>query len=366
MLLLCANPKAQYESHRDEIDAAIRRVLESGIFMSGGETAALEREFASYTGTSEAVAVSNGTDALELALAACSIGANDEVITVSHTAVATVAAVEHVGATAVLVDIDPDTYTIDPGVVAAAITPRTKAIVPVHLYGHPADMDALVSLAREHELRIIEDCAQAHGATWRGRRVGSMGDAACFSFYPTKNLGALGNGGMVVTHDADLAGQVRRVREYGWNERRESEQPGWNCRIDEIQAAILRTKLPHLDADNQKRSEIALTYDKTLAGTGLVLPRIREGATHVYHLYVVQASRRDELQAFLRQREIQTGIHYATPVHLHPAYRGRLAGGDNLPVTEHVASRVLSLPMYPELSSEQIIHVVDSIRELPM
>jgi len=361
-MIIGANPKSQYLAHKAEIDEAVSRVLDSGWYILGEEVHAFEAEFASYIGISHAVGVGSGTEALHLALAACGIGEGDEVITVSHTAVATVAAIELTGATPVLVDIEPDFFTVDTNKLESAITPLTKAIIPVHLYGQPVDLDAILMIARKQGLRVIEDCAQAHGATHKGRRVGSYGDLACFSFYPTKNLGALGDGGMVVTGDSELAEQVNLLREYGWAERFVSHFVGWNSRLDELQAAVLRVRLRYLDEDNASRMRIAATYKDRLSGCDVVLPAQREDVTHVFHLYVMRSSRRDELLSFLRDRGVGAGIHYPVPVHLQPAYQGRLPGSDALPETERAATEILSLPIYPELSDEDVLAVVEAIR----
>ncbi|MCS6802825.1 MAG: DegT/DnrJ/EryC1/StrS family aminotransferase [Chloroflexota bacterium] len=361
-MILCANPKAQYLAHRDEIDTAIRLALESGRYILGEQVAAFEAEFAAYLGAAYAVGCGSGTEALRLALGALGIGPGDEVITVSHTAVATVAAIELAGATPVLVDIDPQFYTLDPARLEAAITPRTKAIMPVHLYGQPADMTAIAAVARRYGLRVIEDCAQAHGACWGGRRVGGLGDAACFSFYPTKNLGALGDGGMLVTNDEEIAKEARLLREYGWADRYVSHRAGWNSRLDELQAAILRVKLRYLDADNLRRRAIADRYDRELADLGVALPARRPGAAHVFHLYVIRHPERDRLLEFCRRHGIAPGVHYPVPVHLQPAYRGRLPGADQLPETERAAREVLSLPMYPELTEDEVASVIATVR----
>jgi len=361
-MILCANPGAQYQAHKHEIDAAVARVLAKGWYILGEETRAFEAEFAAYIGVRHAVGVGSGTDAVQLALAACEIGAGDEVITVSHTAVATVAAIEMAGATPVLVDIEPDFFTIDPAKIEAAITPHTRAIIPVHIYGQPVNLDAILDLASRHKLRVIEDCAQAHGAAYRGTRVGAHGDIACFSFYPTKNLGAIGDGGMVVTDDASLAERVRLLREYGWAERYVSHISGRNSRLDELQAAILRVKLPRLDEDNHKRARIAQKYSEGLSDCGLALPTVREHATHVFHLYVVRAPERHELQAFLNSQGVNTLIHYPVPVHLQPAYVNVARGADGLSKTEAAAREILSLPMYPELADQDVEQVIDSIR----
>ncbi len=360
-MILCGNPQAQYLTHQTEIDAAIRRVLDKGWYILGAEVAAFEAEFAAYIGAAQAIGVGSGTEALHLALRACGIGSGDEVITVAHTAVATVAAIELAGATPVLVDIEPDFFTLSPQRLEAAITPRTKAIIPVHLYGQPADMDSILEIAGRRNLRVIEDCAQAHGAIYKGRRVGSMGHLACFSFYPTKNLGALGDGGMVVTSQPDLARQVRLLREYGWAERYISHTVGLNSRLDELQAAVLRVKLRHLDADNAARARLAAIYTQNLPGHSLILPPTRPDVTHVYHLYVVRSARRDELQQYLRANGIAALVHYPKPVHLQPAYHGRLPGCDHLPETERAAHEILSLPIYPELSEPEVLTVIETI-----
>jgi dTDP-4-amino-4,6-dideoxygalactose transaminase len=349
-------------AHRAEIDAAILSVLDKGRYIRGDEVAAFEREFAAYHGGAHAIGVASGTDALRVALAACGVGAGDEVITVSHTAVATVAAIELAGATPVLVDVEPDFHALAPSALEAAIGPRTRAVVPVHLYGQPADMAPILRIARARGLRVIEDCAQAHGASYGGRRVGTWGDAACFSFYPTKNLGALGDGGLVMTSDAALADRARLLSEYGWTERYVSEVPGWNSRLDEVQAAVLRVKLRHLDADNAARRHIASLYDAGLPADRLTLPKRRENATPVHHLYVVRAPARDDLQAFLKTRGVGTLVHYPVPVHLQPAYRDRLRGADRLPESERAAREVLSLPMYPELTRVEVDAVVAAVR----
>lgn len=362
-MILCGNPRAQYLAHKAEIDAAVLGVMEKGWFVLGDEVRAFESELAAYLGVAHGVGVGSGTEALHLALAACGVGEGDEVITVAHTAVATIAAIELSGATPVLVDIEPDYYTLDPSKLEAVISPRTKAVVPVHLYGQAADLSPVMEIARRRGLRVIEDCAQAHGALYQGRRVGAWGDMACFSFYPTKNLGALGDGGMVVTDHPELAERARLLREYGWAERNISTVVGWNSRLDELQAAVLRVKLRHLDRDNGNRQELALFYDHELSEFQLIQPKVRPEATHVYHLYVVRTSERDHLQAFLRAREIGALIHYPVPVHRQPAYCQRLRGADSLPETERVAREVLSLPIYPELNPDQADQVVTTIRE---
>lgn len=356
-----ADPRAQYYSHKAEIDQAVANVLVGGRYILGEQTRAFEAELAAYVGVAHAVGVGSGTEALHLALRACDVGPGDEVITVAHTAVATVAAVELCGATPVLVDIETDTLTLDPARLEQAITPRTRAVIPVHLYGHPVDMDPVLAVARPRGLRVIEDAAQAHGATYHGRRVGALGDAACFSFYPTKNLGAFGDGGAVVTNDAKLAERVRLLREYGWAERYVSHLPGQNSRLDEVQAAVLRVKLRCLDDDNAARARLAAFYGEGLADSGLVLPTRRADVGHVYHLYVVRSERRDALRTYLERHDIGSLIHYPVPVHLQPAYRGRLPGRDTVGVTERAAREVLSLPMFPELTLSDAGLVVETI-----
>jgi dTDP-4-amino-4,6-dideoxygalactose transaminase len=361
------NPKANYLAHKEAIDGAISRVLESGWYILGKEVEVFEREFAGFLGAKHAAAVASGTDALHLALRACGVGPGDFVLTVSHTAVATAAAIGLCGAAPVFVDIAPDTYTMDPDCLEEAIQRfsegRPKAVVPVHLYGHPADMGAIMEVAERHGLKVVEDCAQSHGAQYRQKRTGTLGHIAAFSFYPTKNLGALGDGGMVVTDDPELAGNVRLLREYGWKERYISAVEGWNSRLDELQAAVLRAKLPHLDAENESRGRLASIYHSLLADTGLVLPWTNPDVTHVYHQYVIRTSRRDALRTHLKGKGIGTLIHYPVPVHRQPAYSGFRPGGNSLLKTEEIVGEILSLPMFPELREEQARVVAREIRE---
>jgi dTDP-4-amino-4,6-dideoxygalactose transaminase len=353
---------AQYRELKPEIDAAIARVLESGQYVGGQEITAFEEEFAGYCGAHHGVAVNSGTSALHLALLAAGIQPGDEVITVPFTFYATVAAIGYVGATPVYVDIDPATFNMDPARIEAAITSRTRAILLVHLYGQCADMEPILDIARRHKLIVIEDAAQAHGAEYRGRRAGSIGDIACFSFYPTKNLGAIGDGGMVVTSDDALADRLRALRQCGWRSRYVSDIAGVNSRLDEIQAAVLRVRLTMLEAENQRRREIATAYDGGLAGLPLALPGRRSDATHVFHQYVIRTPHRDALQCALRERGIATNIHYPVPVHLQPAYRGRVAlGPSGLAETERAAREVLSLPMFPQLTEEQVGRVISAV-----
>ena len=315
------DPKANYLAHKDEIDAAIARVLTSGRYILGQEVATFEQEFADYIGVKFGIGVGSGTDALHLALRACGVGAGDEVITVSHTAVATAAAIELSGAKPVFVDIESDTFLMDPNGIEKAITSRTKAILPVHLYGNVAEMERVLSIADRHGLHVIEDCAQSHGAKYKGRRSGAWGIVAAFSFYPTKNLGALGDGGMVVTNDPEIAARVRSLREYGWHERYVSETAGLNSRLDELQAAVLRVKLKYLDGSNEERRRKALLYTQKLQGADIRCPAVRKHVDSVYHLYVIRTGQRDSLRTFLRDRGIQTLIHYPVPIHLQNAYK---------------------------------------------
>ncbi len=354
-----ANPKAQYLRYKSEIDIVIRTVLERGRYVLGEEVEAFEEEFANYVGCKSGVGVASGTDAIQLALQACGVGPGDEVITVPHTAVATVAAIELCGAKAVLVDVDPDFLTLDVRRLENAVTSRTKAIVPVHIYGQPAALGLICSTARDAGLFVVEDCAQAHGARLNGQRVGSFGNVSCFSFYPTRNLGAIGDGGMVITNDEELGKRVRLLREYGWKQRYVSAVPGSNSRLDELQAAILRVKLRYLDADNERRRRLAAIYVEKLGGARVTLPKLRPGAEHVYHQFVIRTSHRDKLQAYLEERSIGTSIHYPTPIHLQPAYIERLGGEGAFPVAERAAREVLSLPMYPELSEQQVGEVCE-------
>jgi dTDP-4-amino-4,6-dideoxygalactose transaminase len=370
-LIRQTDPKASYLAHKAEIDGAIQRVLDSGWYILGGEVAAFEEEFARYLGSTNVVAVGSGTEALHIALRACAIGPGDVVLTVSHTAVATVAAIELAGATPLLVDIDPVTYTLSPNALedtllrmrSTAGADRIKAVIPVHLYGHPADMPVITDIAARYHLRVIEDCAQSHGATIDGRHTGTWGDMAAFSFYPTKNLGALGDGGAVATNDAQLAERVRLLREYGWRERYVSQVPGLNSRLDPIQAAVLRVKLQYLEQENERRRQVARMYDSALGDLPLVPPQSRGHVRHVYHQYVIRSARRDALRADLKARSVETLIHYPVPVHLQPAYQNRVAADATaLARTEEACTEILSLPMHPHLTNEEVQCVVDNVR----
>jgi dTDP-4-amino-4,6-dideoxygalactose transaminase len=360
-LVPVANPRAQYKRFEREIRAAVENVLEGGMYILGNEVTAFEKEFAAYLGVDFCVGAGNGTDALRLALLSCGIGSGDEVITVSHTAVATVSAIEQCGAHPVFADIDPVTRCLNPDNIPALLSQRTRAVIPVHLYGHPAPMGEILEIARKFGLKVIEDCAQAHGADINGKKVGAFGDIAAFSFYPTKNLGALGDGGAVVTNSPGLAERVRALREYGWTERYISAFPGVNSRLDEIQAAVLRIKLPHLDHDNARRRAIAERYCSATNESMMIPPAIVSGATHAMHLFVLECEERDSLREFLRLKGVGTAVHYPLPVHLQDAYRGRIRGGDSLSVSEEICGRILSLPMYPELSDGDVDRICGAL-----
>ena len=353
--------RSQYRAIKPEIDAAVLRVLDSTQFILGEEVAAFEREFAAYCGTTDAVGVNSGTSALHLALLAAGIGPGDEVITVPFTFVATVAAIDYAGAKPVFVDIDPETYTMAPAAIDRAITPRTKAIMPVHLYGHAADMDPILDIATRHGLTVIEDAAQAHGAEYRGRRCGSMGAMAAFSFYPGKNLGAYGEGGAVVTSDPALARKIRLMRSWGEERRYEHTVKGFNYRMDGIQGAILRVKLRHLERWTEARRARAADYGRAFAETGIVTPVERTGCRHVYHVYAVRLARREATRAALQAAQIQTGVHYPIPVHLQPAHAELGYAVGAFPVSEGLAAQVLSLPMFPEMTTEQVQTVAATV-----
>jgi dTDP-4-amino-4,6-dideoxygalactose transaminase len=361
------DPKAGYLAAKTDIDAAVARVLESGWYILGKEVAAFEAEFAAFVGPGQhGIGVANGTDALVLALRALGVGPGDGVVTVAHTAVATVAAVELVGATAILADIDRG-HTLDPASFAAALERPpvpVKAVIPVHLYGQPADLGPILDLARARGVAVIEDCSQAHGAVWNDKPVGNWGDIAAYSLYPTKNLGALGDGGIVTTPDAALAERLRMLREYGWKSRYVSDITGQNTRLDELQAAILRVKLARLDAENARRRDIASAYDAGLVDADVTRPWRRPATTHVFHQYVLRHPNREALKSALRERGVTTNVHYPMPVHLQPAYAGRVAtapGG--LPNTEAAARTVLSLPMFAQLSDADVARVVAAVRD---
>ena len=353
--------KAQYQSIKSELDAAVIHVLENAQFILGPEVAAFEKEFAPYSGASEAVGVNSGTSALHLALLAAGIGPGDEVITVPFTFVATAAAIVYTGATPVFVDIDPVTFNMDVTRIEAAITPRTKAILPVHLFGQPADMDPIMEIARRHNLVVIEDAAQSHGAEYKGRRVGAIGDMGCFSFYPAKNLGACGEGGAVTTNNADYAHKLRVLRDWGSEKKYVHEVKGYNYRLEGIQGAILRVKLRHLEDWTEARRAHALRYAYLLKGSGIQLPQAMPYVRHVFHVYTIRTQDRDRLKDELQKREIQTGIHYPIPIHLQPAYADLNYKRGDLPVAEKACGEVLALPIYPEMTESQLQEVAGAL-----
>jgi dTDP-4-amino-4,6-dideoxygalactose transaminase len=345
---------AQYRSIKRELDEAVIRVLGSAHYILGPEVEQFERAFAEYCHVKEAVGVNSGTSALHLSLLACGVGTDDEVITVPFTFVATVSAILYAGAHPVFVDVEPRTLTMDPEQVERAITPRTKAIIPVHLYGQPADMDPILELARSRGLRVIEDAAQAHGAEYKGRRCGSLGDMAAFSFYPAKNLGACGEGGAVVTNDAALAQKVRLLRSWGEQRRYEHLLKAYNYRMDGIQGAILAVKLRHLERWTEARRTRAALYDRLLHDAPLRTPVVRSDSRHVYHCYVVRTENRDQCRQMLSEQQIQTGVHYPIPIHLQPGYSDLGYSAGDFPVAEAAASEVLSLPIFPEMTEGQV------------
>lgn len=354
--------RKQYAPFKDEILSGIEKVLDGMQLFLGENVQQLEKEFAQFCGAAHGIGVSDGTVALQIILRAMDIGPGDEVITVSHTFIATAEAIILTGAKPVFVDVDPDTYLMDISQVEAKITPHTKAILPVHLYGQTVDMDPLLEIASRHGLRVVEDACQAHGADYKGRKAGTLGDAAGFSFYYSKNLGAYGEGGFISTNDSELADKIRKIRDHGSGVRYHHDLIGVNGRLDEIQAVVLRAKLPHLAAWNEKRREHVCIYNEMLKGTSAVVPTEQSGNTPVYHLYVIRTPKRDELQAFLKNCGIFTGIHYPIPVHLQKAteFLGYKQG--DLPVTEQLVTQILSLPMYAELNADEIKYVVDSIK----
>jgi len=355
-----ANPRAEYLQLKSEIDAAVLGVLNGGHYILGPEVNAFEKEFAAAMGAQYALGVASGTDAVYLALRCAGVDEHCEVITVSHTAVATVAAIDQCGATPVLVDIDSDTYTLDPAKLEEAITPKTRAVIAVHLYGCPANLEPILEICERHGILLVEDCAQAHGAEYHGRVVSAWGHIAAFSFYPTKNLGAIGDGGMIVTNRADLYERAVLLRQYGWRKRYISEISGINSRLDEIQAAILRVKLTHLGEFNLQRKARAAKYTALLKDV-VVTPIEPKDVNHVFHLYVIRHPRRDALKAFLQDLGIGTAIHYPLPVHLQPAYLDRLGLHGKLPVTEIITGEILSLPLYPQLQMSQVEEVAEAI-----
>jgi dTDP-4-amino-4,6-dideoxygalactose transaminase len=353
--------KTQYAEIHDQIQAAINAVLNGGWFILGRHVESFERAFAEYCGGGQAIGTGSGTDALHLALRACGLGRGDEIITVSNTFIATALAIDYAGAKPVFVDIDPSTYNMDVAQIEVSITTRTKAILPVHLFGQPADMDPILDIAKAHHLYVIEDACQAHGAEYKGKRAGTLGDVGCFSFYPAKNLGAYGDGGLVLTRNQQLADRVRLLHNYGQTRKYMHQIRGFNSRLDELQAAVLEAKLPYLDKWNDARRSIAARYDAGIIAPHVVLPRVHKNVCHVYHLYVVRTPYRDALHGWLAERGIGTQIHYPVPIHQQEAYQDMRLSVGTLPVTEQVSKEILSLPMYPELTDVQIDWVIESI-----
>lgn len=354
----------QYASFREEIDAAVSRVIESGRFILGEEVEALEEEIAAFCGAERAVAVASGTDALHLALRAVGVGPGDEVLVPAFTFVATAEVVAYCGAAPVFVDIDPETFSIDPDAASAAVTSRTKAVIPVHMFGHPAEMEELTALSKHHGLALVEDAAQAFGARYGGKVVGSFSDAGCFSFFPTKNLGAFGDGGMVVTDDGDLAERVRQLRVHGASKRYHHQMVGYNSRLDALQAAILRAKLPHLEAWNAARRAHAATYTAGLEKLpALVCPRELEGSQHVYHQYTIRTEGRDGLRDSLAEAGIGSAVYYPIPLPAQEAFGGEDYRIGGFPESERACQEVLSLPMFPELKEDEVAQVIEKIKE---
>lgn len=351
--------KREYLEIKGEINEAIQRVIEKGTFILGEEVEKFEEEFSSYIGVKYGVSVNSGSDALFLTLKALGINKGDEVITVSHTFIATVDAITRNEAIPVFVDINPETYCIDAEKIEEKITKNTKAILPVHIYGHPADMDPILEVAQAHDLYVIEDACQAHGAEYKGRKAGSIGDAGCFSFYPIKNLGAYGDGGIIVTNNEELATKLRVLRNHGQQQKYHHNLVGVNSRLDEIQAAILRVKLKHLDEWNSRRRENAKLYNELLVDTEITTPA-EKNAKHAYHLYVIRCKERDKLQQHLLKNEVQTLMHYPIPVHKQRAY-SNFSLSYNLPVTEKICKEILSLPMFPQLTKREVEHVATAI-----
>ena len=365
-MILCSNPSEQFKSYQSEIENAVISVMRGNSYILGEQVKILEREFAEYIGVSSVIGVASGTDAIEIALRALNIGFGDEVITVSHTAVATVAAIEATGASAVLVDVDPKFYTLNPNQLQESLTNKTKAIIAVHLYGQAADLDTIKTFCNLNKIYLIEDASQAHGAKYNNKRLGSIGDIGCFSCYPTKNLGAIGDAGLVTTNNEELASRIRRIREYGW-ENRVSMQPGRNSRLDELQAAILLIKLKYLDEDNQKRRDLAEFYINKLSLLPISLPSIRSNGESVFHLFVIQVDDRNSLLSYLKEGGIIAGVHYSLPVHMHPAYKDRVIKSKDMEVTEDIVNKIISLPIYPELSmsdAKKIVNIIDQFYNL--
>jgi dTDP-4-amino-4,6-dideoxygalactose transaminase len=358
-----SDPSASYQVHKKEIDKAIQRVLDSGWFVLGKEVENFEKEFALFHGKDfYAVGLANGTDAIALCLRSLGLGSGDEVITPSHTAVATIAGIEQAGCTPVFADIDPNTRCIDHKSIEERVSTNTRAVMPVHIYGQPAGMHRILEIAKAFNLAVVEDCSQAHGAEINGQKVGTFADISAYSCYPTKNLGGTGDGGVILCRSEEFAEKIKSLRQYGWNEARESISPGFNSRLDELQAAILRVKLQHLADDNAKRRSIALRYNAAFKDLPLTLPTLSETQLHAMHLYVIECDRRNELMEYLQSHQIGASLHYPLAVHQHAAYANRIRGGDNLPVTDQFYQRNLTLPMYPELSNDAVEHIISTVQ----
>ena len=356
------DPFASYQAHKQEVDGAIQRVLDSGWYVLGKEVNAFEDEFASFHGENlYAVGVANGTDAIALCLRSLGLGLGDEVITPSHTAVATIAGIEQARCTPVFADIDPLSRCIAPQSIVERIGPKTRAIMPVHIYGQPTEMHKILELGNAHKLEVIEDCSQAHGAEINGQKVGTFAKFAAFSCYPTKNLGGTGDGGVILCHSKDFANKIKSLRQYGWNEQRESITVGNNSRLDELQAAILRVKLKYLSQDNEKRRSIAQRYNRAFKNLPISLPSQNTNELHAMHLYVIECEKRDKLLDHLRSKKVGASLHYPLPVHKQAAYANRIRGGDDLSATEHFYQKNLTLPMFPELNEEKIEHIISSV-----
>jgi len=358
-----SDPSASYQAHKKKIDEAIQRVLDSGWFVLGKEVEMFEKEFAYFHGEDfHAVGVANGTDAIALCLRGLGLGTGDEVITPSHTAVATVAGIEQAGCTPVFADIDPNTRCIAPKSIRERVSGNTRAIMPVHIYGQPAEMHSILEIAKAHDLAVVEDCSQAHGAEIDGQKVGTFADISAYSCYPTKNLGGTGDGGVILCQSEEFAEKIKSLRQYGWNDERESISPGFNSRLDELQAAILRVKLKQLADDNAKRRSIALRYNEGFKELPLTPPALNKNELHAMHLYVIECDRRNELMKHLRSHQIGANLHYPLAVHQHAAYANRIRGWENLHVTERFYQRNLTLPMFAELSNDAVEHIISTVQ----
>jgi dTDP-4-amino-4,6-dideoxygalactose transaminase len=362
-MILFSEPLKQFKSHQQELEEAVLKVMRSGRYISGEELSKLETNFSKYVGTKYAIGVANGTDALELALRALDIGTGDEIITTTHTAVATVSAIIAVGAIPILADINTNFYTIDTSQLSELLTSRTKAIIPVHIYGHAADLDEVEKFCNKNNLHLIEDISQAHGGRLKNKKLGTFGIIGCFSCYPTKNLGAMGDAGLSVTNDQKINKKIKMLREYGWNKKYISEFNGRNSRLDEIQASIINIKLNYLEKENNIRKNIAQIYNNELSHLNIVTPKKAKNVDHVYHLYVIQTDKRDELKQYLLSKKILTGIHYPLPIHLQPAFKNKIATAKNMEVSEFISKRIMSLPIYPELEKDNVLYVCQMIKD---